>query len=213
MVVTRRPPFIAANVMHERIRLPSMRTVQAPHSPRSQPFLVPVSAKCSRNASSSVIRGSIVMRCVWPLTIIVTVMHSSVSGVMDASLMTSASRDVGRADALWSPLSLERESGGPPPVIASAAKQPRCPCAPLARLPRRCAPRNDNKNVSRFNDSGSWRESVANAFIDDAAQLLGQRDAVGKSVAIVVKADHGFPPYCRKQQRCPRLAAGSDRFR
>jgi hypothetical protein len=80
--------------------------------------LVPVSAKYLRNVSSRVICGSIVTRCVWRLTIIVTVTHSFSISVMDASLITPSSRDVGRADALR-------------------------------------------------------RESVANAFIDDAAHWVG----------------------------------------
>jgi hypothetical protein len=53
MVVMRLPPCIAASIMQERTRRPSTCTVQAPHSPRSQPFFVPVNASCSRKASSS----------------------------------------------------------------------------------------------------------------------------------------------------------------
>ena len=40
------------------MRRPSTSTVQAPHWPRSQPFLVPVRPRRSRSASSSVTRGS-----------------------------------------------------------------------------------------------------------------------------------------------------------
>ncbi|MNN81804.1 hypothetical protein D3C81_1986640 [compost metagenome] len=40
------------------MRWPSSMTVQAPHWPWSQPFLVPVSCRCSRKASSKVVRVS-----------------------------------------------------------------------------------------------------------------------------------------------------------
>ena len=40
------------------MRRPSTITVQAPHWPWSQPFLVPVRCRCSRSASSSVVRVS-----------------------------------------------------------------------------------------------------------------------------------------------------------
>ena len=45
IVVTSRPSAIAASVRQERTRRPSSSTVQAPHWPWSQPFLVPVSAE------------------------------------------------------------------------------------------------------------------------------------------------------------------------
>ncbi len=58
MVVMRLPSCMAARVMQDNTRRPSMWTVQAPHSPRSHPFFVPVNPTPSRNASSSVVRGS-----------------------------------------------------------------------------------------------------------------------------------------------------------
>src|SRR5262249_13174533 len=51
------------------MRRPFASTVHAPHWPWSQPFLVPVRWRCSRSASSSVVRGS---RSIWrtrPLTV------------------------------------------------------------------------------------------------------------------------------------------------
>src|SRR5271165_3606839 len=54
------PSCMAASVMQDSTRRPSTCTVHAPHSPRSHPFFVPVSASSSRKASSSVMRGSIV---------------------------------------------------------------------------------------------------------------------------------------------------------
>ena len=68
MVVTCAPSFITARVRHELIRLPSTRTVQAPHWPWSQPFLVPVRSRCRRSRSSSVVHGATVSLCSTPLT-------------------------------------------------------------------------------------------------------------------------------------------------
>jgi len=45
IVRTSAPSWLIASARHELIRRPSTRTVQAPHWPRSQPFLVPVSFK------------------------------------------------------------------------------------------------------------------------------------------------------------------------
>ena len=52
IVVTSRPWTLAASVRQDSTRRPSISTVQAPHWPWSQPFLPPVSPRCSRNASS-----------------------------------------------------------------------------------------------------------------------------------------------------------------
>src|ERR1700744_4396748 len=52
------PSRLTAKARQELIRRPSTRTVQAPHWPRSHPFLVPVSNSRSRRRSSSVTRGS-----------------------------------------------------------------------------------------------------------------------------------------------------------
>src|SRR5262245_58042020 len=48
MVVTARPATSDIWVWHENARLPSMCTMQAPHSPAPQPNLVPVSLRPSR---------------------------------------------------------------------------------------------------------------------------------------------------------------------
>ena len=58
MVVTRRLSHCAASIRHDSTRLPSSKIVQAPHAPWSQPFLVPVSPRWSRSASSRVTRLS-----------------------------------------------------------------------------------------------------------------------------------------------------------
>ena len=62
-----------ARVRQELTRRPSTRTVQAPHWPWSQPFLVPVSSRYSRRASRSVVRVSRVRVCGLPLILRVTV--------------------------------------------------------------------------------------------------------------------------------------------
>ena len=48
MVVISRPSISAASERHDFTRLPSMRTVQAPHWPRPHPFFDPVRCRCSR---------------------------------------------------------------------------------------------------------------------------------------------------------------------
>src|SRR5690349_19646876 len=58
--------------MQERTRRPPTWTVHAPHSPRSQAFFVPVKPSSSRNASSSVVRGSTIIARTWPLTVMLT---------------------------------------------------------------------------------------------------------------------------------------------
>src|SRR5882757_7324605 len=57
-----------ASVRHELIRRPSTSTVQAPHCPWSQPFLVPVRSRRSRSASSKVVHGATMRFCSAPLT-------------------------------------------------------------------------------------------------------------------------------------------------
>ena len=71
-VVTSAPSFMTASVRQELIRRPSTSTVQAPHWPWSQPFLVPVRSRRSRNASSRVVHGAITSSTRAPLTVSVT---------------------------------------------------------------------------------------------------------------------------------------------
>src|SRR5882757_9735060 len=59
MVVTLFVPTEAAGIRHERTATPSRCTVQAPHSPRPHPYLVPVSPKASRSTHKSGVSGSI----------------------------------------------------------------------------------------------------------------------------------------------------------
>ena len=60
MVVISAPCAATARVRQELTRRPSMSTVQAPHWPWSQPFLLPVRSRCSRRRSSSEVRVSMV---------------------------------------------------------------------------------------------------------------------------------------------------------
>src|SRR5205807_2522996 len=83
MVVISAPLATTAKVRQELTRRPSRRTVQAPHWPWSQPFLLPVSSKCSRRASRSEVRVSRVRVCGVPLTLRVRVM---VCGVVAAAM-------------------------------------------------------------------------------------------------------------------------------
>ena len=54
---------MTASVRQALMRRPSTSTVQAPHWPWSQPFLVPVRPRCSRRASSSVVQGATASVC------------------------------------------------------------------------------------------------------------------------------------------------------
>ena len=69
IVVISSPSCIAARVKQLLMRCPLTITVQAPHCPWSQPFFVPVSARCSRSASSNVVRGSRSRAYFRPLTV------------------------------------------------------------------------------------------------------------------------------------------------
>src|SRR5947207_3912325 len=70
------PSAASTSVRHETTRRPSTSTVQAPHCPWSQPFLVPVRPMCSRSASSTVVRESTFSDLLSPLTRSVTLTGS-----------------------------------------------------------------------------------------------------------------------------------------
>src|SRR6185436_3712410 len=57
IVFTSRPAASRPSIRQERIERPSTRTVHVPHSPSSQPCLVPVRFRSSRKTSSSVLCG------------------------------------------------------------------------------------------------------------------------------------------------------------
>ena len=69
MVATSDPSASFASTRHAFTARPSMCTVHAPHSPWSQPRLVPVSPSSSRSTSSSVRFGRTLTRYGSPLTI------------------------------------------------------------------------------------------------------------------------------------------------
>src|SRR5258708_22443925 len=54
-VFTRRSAHASPNTRHDNTGRPSTKTVQVPHSPSSQPCLVPVRPRSSRSTSSSVL--------------------------------------------------------------------------------------------------------------------------------------------------------------
>jgi hypothetical protein len=66
-VVTWRPVQSTASNKHAYIARPSTRTVQAPQSPMSHTFFVPVRWSAERRVSRSVRRGSSTSRCSAPL--------------------------------------------------------------------------------------------------------------------------------------------------
>src|SRR5712691_137619 len=81
-VITSWPLACTANIRHERTLCPSTSTVQEPQAPCSQPRLVPVNPKSSRNTSANKRRGSTTRRWVTPLTVkrIVTKSSSCIIG-------------------------------------------------------------------------------------------------------------------------------------
>src|SRR5262244_3964236 len=72
MVVTSRPSASKPSIKHERIERPSTSTVHVPHSPSSQPCLVPVSPRSSRSTSSRVLWTGTSVSRESPLTFSVT---------------------------------------------------------------------------------------------------------------------------------------------
>src|SRR3984885_5426108 len=69
MVVTSSPSTETARVRQLLMRRPLTKTVQAPHWPWSQPFLVPVSFRSSRRRSRSEVRESTLSCFSSPLTV------------------------------------------------------------------------------------------------------------------------------------------------
>ena len=100
MVVISSPACITASVRQLLMRCPLTITVQAPHCPWSQPFFVPVSVRCSRSASSNVVRGSRSRACCRPLTVSVTFSFciDTVSAVASASAGGEANASVAAPD-------------------------------------------------------------------------------------------------------------------
>src|SRR5262245_12873805 len=58
MVTTVLPATEPTSIWHERCAVPSMCSVQAPHRPAPQPYLVPVNPTWSRMAHNSGVLGS-----------------------------------------------------------------------------------------------------------------------------------------------------------
>src|SRR5262245_48196702 len=107
MVVTDLPATSLMLVWQERIALPSMWTVQAPHKPEPQPNLVPVSLRCSRTTQSSGVLASTSTFAAVPLTVNATAMAFPPRriGPHAASRVRTKCRD------RWRP------GAGPPPML------------------------------------------------------------------------------------------------
>lgn len=67
-VVTSRPCAARTGITQERAATPSISTVQAPHSPRPQPYFGPFSARSLRSTSNSGVAGATATRAAAPLT-------------------------------------------------------------------------------------------------------------------------------------------------
>src|SRR6266404_6211652 len=74
MVVTSERCRLSTVVMHERVAVPSMCTVQAPHSAWPQPNLVPVMPSTSRSTQRSGVSPSTSTLCCLPLILMVKAM-------------------------------------------------------------------------------------------------------------------------------------------
>src|SRR5262249_32048746 len=69
IVVICLPATCPTGVWHEKARLPSMCTMQAPHRPVPQPNLVPVSLSSSRITHSRVVDGGSADWLLFPVTL------------------------------------------------------------------------------------------------------------------------------------------------
>src|SRR5947209_16114394 len=79
-------------VMQERVGLPSIRTVQAPHCPSPQPYLAPIKSNSSRRTLRRLRSGSEEMEWTLPLTLICCFSSIGVS----SSYLTLAFWDTGQ---------------------------------------------------------------------------------------------------------------------
>jgi len=74
---------VMANIRQERIGVPSIKTVQAPHTPCSHPTWVPVSRSSCRRKSDNSLRAGAIAVCATPLTrIAISSNGSATSGVI-----------------------------------------------------------------------------------------------------------------------------------
>src|SRR5262245_51997646 len=83
MVVIFLPPTVDIWVWQDLTALPSIWTVQAPHRPEPQPYLVPMSLRCSRTTQSRAVSGSASTLTALPL--IVNATPSWVSSLANGS--------------------------------------------------------------------------------------------------------------------------------
>src|SRR5215472_2516294 len=92
MVVTSEAPMLSTGVTQDRVALPSMCTVQAPHNAMPQPNLVPVMPSTSRSTHKSGVSPSTSTDLTAPLTLMSYDMNpSDVAAISYGRL----SRDVG----------------------------------------------------------------------------------------------------------------------
>jgi hypothetical protein len=85
IVVTLAEPTEEIGVMHDRVGVPSICTVQAPHSPAPQPNFVPVICITSRSAQSNGMSGSASTERTLPLTVKVIIGDAPDFAAMDSA--------------------------------------------------------------------------------------------------------------------------------
>src|SRR6266852_5178292 len=86
MVVTVLPETWDTWVWHEKARLPSIWTMQAPHRPVPHPYLVPVSLRPSRSTHNSGVAGGASVDAALPFTVKLMAMVSSFEKLSVADL-------------------------------------------------------------------------------------------------------------------------------
>jgi hypothetical protein len=116
--------------------------VQAPHSPRSQPFFVPASASRSRNVSSKVARLSTRNRCSCPLTLSSTSLLAVPANRTHIPVPAVPVRRPNRGDAV------HRQPGGRVPDLFCT----------LRGAETRFTPRGGTRGLVRRGDLGAKRD-------------------------------------------------------
>src|SRR5260370_36284098 len=102
MVVISSLECITAKERQEFTRRPLIWTVQAPHWPWSQPFLVPGRLRFSRRQSRRVVRGAISRRWSFPLTRRGTVVAPSAAAPASCAVGAGdGSGEARRGGAVW----------------------------------------------------------------------------------------------------------------
>src|SRR5258707_96760 len=100
MVVTVLPAMSATCIWHEKARLPSMCTMQAPHRPVPHPYLVPVSLRSSRSTHNKGVAGGASVDAGLPFTVKFVAIVSSLCPLEQSKLLVSLHQSSGGGGAI-----------------------------------------------------------------------------------------------------------------